>query len=70
MLRRLDLVEIAPYVEAEQVARLVPWPAGRRRNDTVEVQLDQVQANDEFIDDADEGEGPVRERVADRAIDH
>ena len=48
------MVEIAPNVEAEHVARLVPRPARSRCGDPIEAQFDKVGAGDERIDDADE----------------
>jgi hypothetical protein len=35
----IGLVEITPYVEAEHVTRLEPWPASRCREGPVEAQL-------------------------------
>jgi hypothetical protein len=46
------LVEVAPNVEAEHVARLIGWPASRRGNHPIETQLGEVQAGDERVDDA------------------
>lgn len=54
MTRGPELVEIAPDVEPEHVARAVTRTAGGRGDGAAEAQLCQVEAGDECIDHAHE----------------
>ena len=52
--RRLDRTRLRyPYVELEQIARRVARPTGRLRLDAREACLDEIEAIDEGVDEAD-----------------
>jgi hypothetical protein len=53
MSRRSNLVEIAPYIEAQHIARMIAGPASGGRYRPCEAQIDKVQTVDKGIDDAD-----------------